>query len=320
MADTRFTLTHRFLLAAIVVAVASLTACGGSSDSTSPDDGNGPPVVDNGSTDNGSTDNGSTDNGGADNGAVDDSVLTGGSADCFNEAMYRTGSTWTIKTRTTASSTLYPATTSEYSEQATVKGATNFDGHAVTEIEYSAPGDDNKSWEYTAIADGKLITYGYKNLYAESGDVSTARFVPPMEFPLSMVPNETYKFGPVSLEMDLPPSSADMAEPIENITTSNIIYLGQETITVPAGTFVTCKGHEVTENKSVTNVNTPAGAMSITATTVTDSYSWTVAEGPYRGLLVQSIGDTAVTTSPGAGGAIEHSFDSQATELSANFK
>ena len=324
MTDSRFTLTHRFLLAAIVLAVASLGACGGSSDSTSSDDSNGP-VVDGGGAGDAGADNGGTDSGGAGNDGADDFVATGSSTDCFNEAMYRTGSTWTIKTESTGTSPLGggPVTIQE-TETTTVNGPKTFKGHSAMEIEYGEPGSSEKSFDYSAVAGGKIIQYGYQNQDADTGNVTTAWFVPPLEIPTSMTPNQIYVLGPVALEMDLGDAAGGVVEPMENTTTARISYLGQETITVPAGTFVACKGHEVTENKSVTRVSTPAGDMSITNLTVVTSDTWTVASGPYRGLLVQSIGKVETSTSSpvsgGQGQSSESSFESKAIELSASFK
>ncbi|MDO5291000.1 MAG: Ig-like domain-containing protein, partial [Pseudomonadota bacterium] len=181
----------------------------------------------------------------------------GGSADCYNEAMYRTGTTYAVTMRTSTGSTV----TNTY----TVLGTASFRGQTLPQTQVRSS-EGLVSLLYSNLAQGNVQDYG-GTFTMTNGETDTYHYEPVMLTPVSMTVGQTF-----SQTITQYNTSTGSNTPLP--FTRTVKYEGRESITVPAGTFQTCRmSNSFSSNGSVTG---------------TTSY-WLVASGQYRGLAVKTI-------------------------------
>lgn len=202
----------------------------------------------------------------------------GGLADCFNEAMYRTGSTYAETMRTSQGTTI----THNY----TVLGTANFNGRTLPQIR-AISSDGNVALEYAQISQGFEERYG-GSFTLPTGNGDSYTFEPPQRTPLSMAVGQAH-----SETITQRFANAGTPDPY----TRTFRYEGRESITVPAGTFQTCRVNNSFSNSILGNTGS--------------TRAWLIASGPYRGLTVRKI-------TYEANGSVARS--EEATALSADWK
>lgn len=282
--------THRFISIFATTALAlSLAACGGDGDSAeTPTDPSTPeqPAPD-------PTPNPTPDPGPVDPNPdptpqpdPDPDPAPGGDthAACTNDAMFRTGSSWTVTMQMTHEGGLpIPATTFTMHEK--VNGPQTYAGYSAIEMQSWTDDEPGYSLSYSAFVGDQYVGYGAKDVNG-SGQVTLAvRYVPPMGFPRAMEQGKPYSASS-RLTFDVGGSG-------DYDVSMTQTYLGQETISVPAGDFQTCK---------IRIETTVLGTTSVVD-------GWYVASGAYHGLQVQTRTNNMGIQST-----------ARATQLSADFK
>ncbi|KAB2963908.1 hypothetical protein [Zoogloea sp.] len=203
------------------------------------------------------------------------------SGECFtNVALYTTGNTYQIDLQGLDSSGAVVLTTSN---RYTVNGSTTFKGNPATELQVDTTvssgigaGSSTQVKNYTRLDSSEAVTFGQVSVVGAMGAAvsTTTSFEPalrkPYTLPLDTPRSYTYTITFEGL-VATPPSKAQ---------TLKETFLGTETISVPAGSFKACK---------MSSETTMDG-------TTTKTIQWTVAEGPYRGLFLQSADGNGTVT------------------------
>ncbi|AVO32880.1 hypothetical protein [Ottowia oryzae] len=263
--------THLHLLLLPLAVAASLAACGGGDD---------------------------------DGGQVDPPVAPTNLADCFNPSMYTVGSSWTVTEEASGDTNLL-------FEGAIPGTFTNAPGGVVTTYVQEPPPEwglpagtvklsefapdtlvspdtwklPNLSGTYVRVHDGsvdQLLTATWYQFSRNFPQLAYRGYAPGLAEPIALGSGQTYKgppvlrystsvglyFAPDNSRHVAPPSLDGSRDPVADGVTVQLTYVGRETITIPAGTFSTCHTKKLVEGL------------------VTEE--WKVAEGPYRGITVQT--------------------------------
>lgn len=255
------------LLPALLLS-ALLAACGGDGN-----DGTAPASGGNSATTTGDTATGTS--------PSDSSAAAGNSGDCFtNTALYTVGNTYQVDLQGLDGSGAVVLTASN---RYTVNGSTSFKGNAATELQVDTTvtsgigaGSTTQVKNYTRLDSNESVTFGQISLVGAQGVAvsTTSAFDPalrkPYVLPLNTSRSYTYSISFEGVVATSPSSTQTLKE----------TFLGTETISVPAGRFKACK---------LSSETTMDG-------TTTKAIQWTVAEGPYRGLFLQSAdGNGSIT-------------------------
>ncbi len=258
-------------LLSILLLSALLSACGGDDNNggSAPASGNGTTTGTGGGTSTpGTTTPGST-------------AAGSDSGDCYsNVALYTTGNTYQVDLQGLDSSGAVVLTTSN---RYTVNGSTTFKGNPATELQVDTTvtsgigaGSTTQVKNYTRLDSNEAVTFGQISLVGAQGLAvsTTSAFDPalrkPYILPLNTPRSYTYTVSFESMVATSPSSPQTLKE----------TFLGTETISVPAGSFKACK---------LSSETTMDG-------TTTQAIQWTVAEGPYRGLFLQSADGNGTVT------------------------
>lgn len=256
------------LLPALLLS-ALLAACGGDGN-----DGTAPASGGNSTTTTG--DNATTGTSPSDN-----SAAAGDSGDCFtNAALYTVGNTYQVDLQGLDGSGAVVLTASN---RYTVNGSTTFKGNAATELQVDTTvtsgigaGSTTQVKNYTRLDSSEAVTFGQVSLVGAQGVAmsTTSAFSPalrkPYALPLNTPRSYTYNISFEGVVATSPSSTQTLKE----------TFLGTETISVPAGRFKACKLSSETAMDGTT----------------TKTVQWTVAEGPYRGLFLQSADGSGTVT------------------------
>lgn len=204
----------------------------------------------------------------------------GDSGDCFtNAALYTTGNNYQIDVQNLdGSGAVATATSNRY----TVNGSTTFKGNTATELQVDTTittgigaGSTTQVKNYTRLESSEAVTFGQISLVSTLGvSVTTTTSIDPALRKPYTLPLNTPRSYTYTVKFEGPAASPDKTQTLKET------FLGTETISVPAGSFKACKMSSETTMDGIT----------------TKSTSWSVAEGPYRGLFLQSAdGNGAIT-------------------------
>lgn len=254
----------------ILLLSALLSACGGGDNNgaSAPASGNGTTTGTGGGT---STPDTSTPGG---------STAGGDSGDCYNNvALYTTGNTYQIDLQGLDSSGAVVLTTSN---RYTVNGNTTFKGNPATELQVDTTvnsgigaGSSTQVKNYTRLDTNEAVTFGQISLVSTMGvAVSTTSSIEPALHKPYTLPLNTPRSYTYTVKFEGPAATPDKTQTLKET------FLGTETISVPAGSFKACK---------LSSETTMDG-------TTTKAIQWTVAEGPYRGLFLQSADGNGTVT------------------------
>lgn len=202
------------------------------------------------------------------------------SGDCFtNAALYTTGNNYQIDVdNLDGNGAVATATSNRY----TVNGSTTFKGNTATELQVDTTittgigaGSTTQVKNYTRLESSEAVTFGQISLVSTLGvSVSTTTSIDPALRKPYTLPLNTPRSYTYTVKFEGPAASPDKTQTLKET------FLGTETISVPAGSFKACKMSSETTMDGIT----------------TKSTSWSVAEGPYRGLFLQSAdGNGAIT-------------------------
>lgn len=216
--------------------------------------------------------------GGTDTGS---STAAGGdSGDCFtNAALYTTGNNYQIDVQNLDSSGAMVTTTSN---RYTVNGSTTFKGNTATELQVDTSitagvgaGSTTQVKNYTRLDSSEAVTFGQISLVSAVGvSVSTTiHYAPALRKPYTLALNTPRSYT-YTVKFEGPAATPDKTQTLKET------FLGTETISVPAGSFKACKMSSETTMDGIT----------------TRATSWSVAEGPYRGLFLQSADGNGTIT------------------------
>ena len=268
--------THLHLLLLPLAVAASLAACGGGDD---------------------------------DGGQVDPPVAPTNLADCFNPSMYTAGSSWSVASTTTFLSSAPGAT--QRAPEATVEEMSvtapppdwGLGAGIVRMFPYlRAVNDSGYGGTYVRVANGVVQTLYRIDVGYLSNRPSTYRvLLPALEAPVSLAVGDSFartasvciypRFTEsVGGKLVLPPPTLESCPENPTIFTSHQwTFNGAASVTVPAGTFMTCDVSSVRDGVAYRE--------------------WRVAHGAYKGLTVkqtQTYSDSVTTQ--------------EANSLSANWK
>ena len=236
---------------------------------------------------------GGNDDGGADNPPVAATNLSA----CFNPSMYTVGSSWSVTSAVTSTS---PAATSGAARTTTVYDSQDtvyvlapparwaMEAGTVRWAPTNAT-DDTSSvlGTYKRVANGLVRTSLSAQFqhFSANDAIRYQVYEPALSEPVALGPNETYR-SPTSQSTSAmlsivfnangipvvpnPPRSGEGSQQVN--TTTQLTYVGRESVTVPAGQFETC--HVITGEAGV------------------GQQAWRVADGPYKGLTVKTQGLT----------------------------
>jgi len=163
----------------------------------------------------------------------------------------------------------------------TVNRLTTFNGNSALEVQTdiavltgSATGSTSSTKSYQQVLPTSAVTYGAaQTLFSPTQGtlVQTSTYSPAIQSPLSLAINtpfsQTYGISVTSPTA----GSASVSQ------TQSITFLGMESITVPAGSFMTCKIRSDSQSITANVAVTMSGTI------------WRVASGPYRGMTVKSL-------------------------------
>ena len=203
---------------------------------------------------------------------------TGDSSACWNDAMSTPGSSWKVTYRERGLSSVDGIVVTTQT-----LGSKLFNGQPATEsrITTATPGKPAEVQSSYASLTGQ----DYRQLGWRLANGSEVFLEPAWVTPRVMQPGQ-------SATSTYTTRFANGSAPTATTTTTTT-YLGHETITVPAGTFETCKVRFVDQGGGT-------------------SHTWTVASGPYRGLDVRY----ALALAPDGSSA----WVREATAIEASFK
>ncbi|MBS7350517.1 MAG: hypothetical protein KIG95_10265, partial [Comamonas sp.] len=199
---------------------------------------------------------------------------------CHNPARFKEGSSYTAVMKTSGIAGVTGDSTSTI--KVTMLGRTTFNGHSTLD-EYAEDGTGSGNHNYYDFVGGTMYTYGAQ------GDGMKETLSPAHQFPINMALGQTYtSTSTVTLDGTQPYTQ-----------TVQETFQGFETVTVPAGTFKTCKVSVVT--------TTPVGNVT--------AWVWAAAEGPHHGLMVRNEVEMPTI----AGMSLPNTV-TEAVSLEANFK
>ena len=200
----------------------------------------------------------------------------GSSRDCYSSDLYRVGVTYRMEMQST---TLPLGVVSNYAVDYKPTGNVVFKGVntqellATTSISTGpAAGTTSAIKSYAVINANEAYTYGTSvevNLPGFGSYTQISTMTPPLKTVFDMEVNkpytQTYTVKQESVGSPFPITLPDTTQ------TDSITFLGQESVTVPAGTFNTCK-------MKTDNLNN---------NTTTTTYLWLVASGSYQGMTAK---------------------------------
>ena len=203
---------------------------------------------------------------------------TGDSSACWNDAMSTPGSSWKVTYRERGLSSVDGIVVTTQT-----LGSKLFNGQPATEsrITTATPGKPAE----VQLSYASLTGQDYRQLGWRLANGSEVFLEPAWITPRAMQPGQ-------SSTSTYSTRFANGSSPTATTTTTTT-YLGRETITVPIGTFETCKVRFVDQGGGT-------------------SHTWTVASGPYRGLDVRY----ALALAPDGSSA----WVREATAIEATFK
>ena len=203
---------------------------------------------------------------------------TGDSSACWNDAMSTPGSSWKVTYRERGLSSVDGIVVTTQT-----LGSKLFNGQPATEsrITTAVPGKPAE----VQLSYASLTGQDYRQLGWRLANGSEVFLEPAWITPRAMQPGQ-------SSTSTYSTRFANGSSPTATTTTTTT-YLGRETITVPIGTFETCKVRFVDQGGGT-------------------SHTWTVASGPYRGLDVRY----ALALAPDGSSA----WVREATAIEATFK
>ncbi|MBR7800781.1 DUF4214 domain-containing protein [Undibacterium fentianense] len=204
----------------------------------------------------------------------------GDSRNCFNLELFKQG----VKHYTEMTTTMRPSGLSEsYAVSYSLNGTTNFKGYSALEfvadtLMLTGPSAGIKSQvkSYISVSDAAVTTYGsiLSTKFGNMNYVVTNTMTPPEVFPFALALNQAYtQTYTVKQEME---GSTNVSQ---SSSTETLVFLGTETISVPAGNFSTCK---------IKHINTSNGIDTV-------SYTWHIADSSARGLIAKIEADDALT-------------------------
>lgn len=194
------------------------------------------------------------------------------SAACNNDAMWRAGSTWSVSWRSTGPSG------SDGTETVEVIGQTSFRGRPAVEQRHT--------WGELISTTYSALNGGYEEFYGGNANTPGAEhyFDPAMRWPYVKQRGQTYTS-----------SFNNHQGGAVTPTTLTLTYEGRETITVPAGTFETCRMRSTAPDQA----------------DVGPWFTWFIAGGPYRGIAIKDMSYLP-------DGSVDRG--SEATSISASFR
>ncbi|MFZ6818399.1 DUF4214 domain-containing protein [Undibacterium sp. Ji22W] len=210
---------------------------------------------------------------------------TGNSRDCFNANLYKAGTVFRTEMNSTIAST---GATESFVVTYTVNGNTTFKGITTQELVADtisltgiAAGTISQLKSYVVITNDEFLTYGSVlnvKVNTTTNYVVTNSMTPPERTPFSLPVNQAYQ-QTFTTKQEIAGNPMNFPD---QTTTESLTFLGIESVTVPAGTFNTCKMKHI---DTANNMNTT-------------SYSWHIAEGQWRGMVakVEAIDSITVAT------------------------
>lgn len=202
---------------------------------------------------------------------------TGSFTDCSIAALNTSGMTYQIDINTLVGNNVVATGTSKYK----VNGDVIFQGHNTVETVIDTTvtsgesvGTVNTIKSYSALIGNIAYTYGMSMAITIPGFGnydSVTTLTPAIQMPMNLAVNTPFTQSYTSQTVNSNPLFP--AVPAINVI-SSVTFLGIENLTVPAGSFSTCK------MKSETPGSNNA------------AYNWIVASGPYRGMNVKTFDGT----------------------------
>lgn len=148
-------------------------------------------------------------------------------AACLNPALFTVGANVQQTYRET-DQTANGTVTNSYDDSYTVPRETTFNGNAAVELAYAESGSEYLRAE---PSNRRVLIFGF------AFDGETVTYEPPFEIPLNLTPGQSQtQTITVGLSVD------GVEAPVEVVST--LTYVGRERITVPAGSFETCRFRE----------------------------------------------------------------------------
>lgn len=206
----------------------------------------------------------------------------GNSRDCFNSNLYKAGSVFRTEMNSTTPST---GATESFAVTYTVSGNTTFKGIATQELVADtisltgiSTGAISQLKSYVVITNDEFLTYGTIlniKINATTNYLVTNSMTPPERTPFSLPVNQAYQ-QTFTTKQEIAGNPTNFPD---QTTTESLTFLGTESVTVPAGTFNTCK---------MKHINT-ANGMNVT------SYAWHIAEGQWRGMVAKIEATDSIT-------------------------
>lgn len=171
-------------------------------------------------------------------------------------------------------------------EAAPVQQSTSGYAHSVEQLGVAYP----SNWRFWRINDGTRQMVASKDPDTVLMRPVVARYSPPIGFPVALTQGQEYA---VTTEVRTAVAAAPGASLAETepapprSATYRMTYLGRETVTVPAGTFETCRFRLPYDNMSY--VPTADGSV---------VQEWVVASGVYRGVTVKTSANHSPSGDP----------------------
>lgn len=209
----------------------------------------------------------------------------GDSRNCLNPDLYRQGVSHYTEMISEIRST---GTSEKFAVTYRANGNVTFKGQTAQEIVADTlllSGDNmgvtSQIKSYVNIGPNELITYGSVLTIKQDQNTNyevTNTMTPPERMPYYLVINQPFTQTTTS-KTEITGNPMDFPE---TTSTESITFLGTESVTVPAGTFTSCKLRQTSNSNGYESV----------------TYSWHVAEGNLRGMVakVDSGDSTTVAT------------------------
>ncbi|KAF0812088.1 hypothetical protein IGB42_03365 [Andreprevotia sp. IGB-42] len=192
----------------------------------------------------------------------------GAANDCANLALFQVGSKWTLNYQITGLQTGTSVSTAEITQSTTFAGHSALETKVDTTTTYTGlPAATTSVKSYSALQSGNVVeTYG--NVAAITSPLAgtiTSTYTPPFLnriWTLAVGESYSYQYNSVSVTQltGLPDTTAS-----SNVA-GTVKYLGKESVSVPAGTFNTCKFELVSGTTTTTEWFTTSGLAARTTT------------------------------------------------------
>lgn len=209
---------------------------------------------------------------------------SGSSKDCYNKNLIKQGVTYSTEMSSTVTTL---GTTTNYVVNYKPNGSVNFKGTNAQELLtdttiLSGPGAGTtaKIKSYINVYDDESLVYGNTVVMTLPGfgDYSViSTMTPPKRTPFSMAANESYS-QTYTIKQEAVGSPFPMTIPDQTMI-DKLTFLGIESVTVPAGTFSSCKFKYETTVNGTTSAN----------------YTWQIADASYRGLTARVEAQDVIT-------------------------